>query len=80
MREGGIYFIESFKVTPNKAKYRSVHHDYMLTFTVATSVKTIIGENDKFKINKFEFVEFNDIQSRFQVDTYLTGIILIGVN
>ena len=72
--EGDVYILEKFRVTPRKQSWNVVHNEHNIYFTYTTLVKKLDGRMSSIKFHKFEFIDFNDLSSRCQVFTFLSGM------
>ncbi|XP_027166397.1 replication protein A 70 kDa DNA-binding subunit B-like [Coffea eugenioides] len=78
--EGDVYILEKFRVTPRKQSWNVVHNEHNIYFTYTTLVKKLDGRMSSIKFHKFEFIDFNDLSSRCQVFTFLSGMTGESIN
>lgn len=70
---GSVYYIQNFGVKRANAGWRVVTNDYIISFTWKTSVHEIPAGDNRIKDHKFEFLSFNDVHTRSENDSILTG-------
>lgn len=73
---GKVYEIRQFFVDNNKQKYRVVPHTAMLQLTRATIFTAVAENTSSIPLNKFNFSEYDQLPSKINNTTVLTGEIL----
>lgn len=73
LKEGKVYTIKNFQVSKAKKTFKTVNHPYIIRFLPITTLKAKNGEFPNIPQHRFEFVQLDDLHSRLNRDTYLTG-------
>jgi len=70
---GNIYEISNFFVTNNKQRYKIVPHRAMLQFARSTLFKEVEEDIPQIPQYKFNFVEYDQLTSRVDINDLLSG-------
>ncbi|XP_061372347.1 uncharacterized protein LOC133314836 [Gastrolobium bilobum] len=73
IHEGECYFIKKFGVGFNSDIFRPTRHQYRLSFTLRTDVKSIVDSN--LSVSEFDFVDYDIIEKESSDSPYLVDII-----
>jgi hypothetical protein len=73
LKEGLIYDIVDFNVTPAGGSYLPFHNPIKIDFTVLTKVTEVDNHDDTIPAHKFSFADYQSIINRTDTVKYLTG-------
>lgn len=77
--EGGVYWVESFKVTKVVEPYRPVSNDLFIKLKWATTIFSVETGDHSINFYKFEFMKFDQLASRLNRHKFLTGTHISGM-
>ncbi|XP_038691951.1 replication protein A 70 kDa DNA-binding subunit E-like isoform X3 [Tripterygium wilfordii] len=75
LMEGKTYILANFMVVPPRKSFRACPNDNMLRVGTWTVMKECFDTDSEFPLNKFHFIDEEEMENRIQNDILLTDII-----
>lgn len=72
--EGKVYILKNFQVCRMVDPYRVVSNDLYISLKFVTIVEPVDSIEDSIKYHSFDFIPFEQLNRRLNINKYLTGI------